>query len=179
MEKVKLGKKGGFDIEDIPALILWVTAIILFLTVLDMGGCKKHYSEATIGSEKENTVSATRILLNYLNNELDYDNKKVKVKDLISELYTTQDTSEKDEIQKLIIEKTKENLGKEVCWTLRVIAKPGIRIEGAKCKEIMETALFSELTGYVKITASIPHSTRKLDVEYQEYVLTPIAGGAP
>lgn len=173
MKKSRLGKKGGFDMEDVFALLLWVMIVILFLIILDMGGCTKGFSKITISSQRENTMDATRILLNYLNNEVDYNNRKVRMGDLISEFYITLDipekSSERDTIQKIITEKTKEILGKKECWTIIVIANPRIRIESDKCKEMSKDPLV-ERVSRVKVTTKLPNNIENLVVEYQEYV---------
>lgn len=168
-------KKAQFDIDDVVAIWLWIFIILLFVVILNMGGCNRGFSKATIASEKEETIDSTLSLLSYLNTEVEYGNRDAKISELISEIYTSQDPSKKDVILRLVNEKTKEIFGSKTCWTLNVLANPRIEIESESCKE--RTAL-EEKKSRAKITTKIPTGTGMLEIEYQTYVfrLKEIAG---
>ncbi len=160
-------KKAQVDFDDIFALLLWVMIIILFLVILSIGGCNKGFSRASIQSERENTMDATRSLLNYLNSNVEYEKRNMTISEMISEFYIIQDTSKKDSVQKFLTQKTKDMLESKTCWTIIVLANPRIEVKSDKCGEI---GALQVMASKVRVAAKIPKGMESLEVEYQEYV---------
>jgi hypothetical protein len=160
-------KKAQFDAEDIIALMLWVSMVVVFLIIFQLGGCNSRFSEATIEAETENTIQATRTLLNYLNNKVEYNNQDITIGELISRLYTIEDASEKDDIQRSLNQKTREILGENTCWSIVVLANPRTEVVSSKCQE---KEPLEELVSRVLVSTKIPKAEDQVEVEYRLYV---------